>query len=105
MNSMIADIVIAIAALALLAAMGLTALSVWHSKRMNRRQSTENGVPTRNISLATAALTLVVALPTLMLGGLVDMFIITTAVLLIVAAILVACGRLRTLKRINSRNH
>lgn len=99
MDSIIADIVITIAALTLLVTIGLTTYSVWHSQRMNKRQKYENGVPIRAITFGTAALTLTVALITLLVGGVIDMLIITTATLLTVAVGLVVCGRIRSLSR------
>lgn len=103
MDSVIANIIILISALALLAAVVITAYSVWHSVRMGKREKTENGVPTRNIMLGAVALPIVVALPTLLFGSLTDACIITSLVLLVVASALVVCGRIRTLSRIRRK--
>ena len=47
MDSIIANIIISLAALAVIAAAGVTAYSITHSLRTNKRPEAENGVPTR----------------------------------------------------------
>lgn len=103
MDSIIANIVIFIAALALLAAVGITVRSVWHSMRVNKRARVENGIPTRAIAIYTAALPVVVAVPTLLFASLADACIITGTVMIVVASVLVICGRIRTLNRIRRK--
>lgn len=99
MDSIIANIIIVIAGITLLAAIAITAHSVWHSLRVNKRARTENGIPTRNIVYATAALPVVVALPVLVFASIADACIITGTVMILTASILVICGRIRTLNR------
>ncbi len=103
MDSIIANIIIVISALTLLAAIVITTYSVWHSVRMDKREKTENGIPTRKIMLGVVALPLVVALPILLFASLTDACIVTTLVLLFVATVLVVCGRVRTLSRIRRK--
>jgi len=105
MDSIIANIMIGIAALTLLVAAAVTIRSVWHSLRVNKRATTENGIPTRNITLSTVALPIVIAIPTLLFTSLADACIITATVLLFTASALVTCGRLRTLSRIRRRKN
>lgn len=104
MDSIIANIIIIIAGITLLAAIALTVHSVWHSLRVNKRAKMENGIPTRNIAYATAALPVVVALPVLLFASIADACIITGITMILVASILVICGRIRTLKR-GSKNY
>lgn len=103
MDSIISNIMIAVAMLTLLATAVITALSVTHSLRVNKRPKVENGVPTRTISLSTIGLLLAIALPTLFIGSLTDMCIITALVLLTVASGLVTYGRIQTLKRVRNK--
>ncbi len=103
MDSIIANIIIVISVLALLAAVVITVYSVWHSVRVDKREKMENGIPTHNIMLGVVALTLVVALPTMLFASLTDACIVTSLVLLLVAAALVVCGRVRTLSRIRRK--
>lgn len=103
MDSFIANTAIIVSLLTLLAAAGLTAYSVSRSMRLNKRSTEENGVPKRNITIGTVALLLIVALPSLVFGSVTDMCIITSLVLLTVAAALVIYGRVQTLKRVRKR--
>lgn len=102
MDSIIANIIISLVALAIMAATGLTAYSIAHSMRVNKRPDVENGVPTRKIALGTAGLLVVVCAVTLLAGSLTDMCIITALALLCVASALVIYGRIQTLKRVRS---
>ncbi len=104
MDSIIANIVIVVSALTLLAAAALTAYSVAHSLRVNKRPKMENGVPTRTIGIATIVMLLAVAIPTLLIGSVTDMCITTSLVLLVTAAGLVIYGRAKTLRRVRG-NH
>lgn len=90
---------IGLAALTFIAAAGIMGYSIFHSLKTNKRSETENGVPTRRIELATVALLVVVGLPTLLFGSLTDMCIILSAVLLIVAGVLIVVGRVKSARR------
>lgn len=103
MDCIIANIIIAVALLTLLATATITVLSLVHSLRVNKRPKVENGVPTRSITLYTLGLLLAVALPTLLIGSMTDMCIITSIVLLTVASVLVVRGRINTLKRARNK--
>lgn len=83
--SLIADIFIIVALVAIVAALVLTACSVAHSLRMNKRRYVENGVPVGNIGWATFGLLLAIAIPTLLLMGYANMCIITSIVMFLVA--------------------
>lgn len=103
MDSIIANIIISLAALAVIAAAGVTAYSITHSLRTNKRPDAENGVPTRKITLATIGLLVAVCVPSILIGSLTDMCIITALTLLVVASGLVIYGRIQTLKRTRKR--
>ena len=98
MDSILADIVICISLLGLLATLGITIFSVMHSQKANRRPEKENGVPVRMIGITTVALVLVIALPTLLIGNFTDMCIITSIALLIISSGCVLFGKFITLR-------
>lgn len=85
--------------LVLLAAIASTAYSVVHSLRASRRERMENGLPVGRIALGSAALPVLVAVPSLLFGSLADMCIVTVAVMLVTAVALVGLGTVRTLRR------
>ncbi len=91
-----ADIMIVLMALTLLATIGITGYSVYHSLQVNKRKKVENGVPVGLIGWCTLALLLVVALPCLIIGSFTDMCIITALVMLAVAAGTVIYSKLTT---------
>lgn len=96
MDSIIADLFIVLCSVALLATAALTAYSVVRSLKANKRPKMENGVPVRMIGLATIGVMLAIALPTLLLGSLTDMCIITATAMLAIASIAVIYGRILT---------
>lgn len=98
MDNILADIIITICLLVLLATVGITLFSVVHSQKANKRPVTENGVPVRLIGWATVAVVLIVALPTLLFGNFTDMCIITSIVLLIISSATVLFGKFITLR-------
>lgn len=98
MDGIIADILIIVSTLALLATVGVTAYSVIRSQRTNKRPKEENKVRVRMIGLSVVCLILAVSLPTLLFGSLTDMCIITSIVMLCIASIAVIYGRIQTVK-------
>ncbi len=99
MDNIIADIAMILIGVTLLVALGLAVYSAVHTGRMNRHNKVENGVPMRVIALGMIALVIVVAVITLLFADVVDMLLVVTAVLLILAMLLVAYGQLRQVKR------
>lgn len=81
----IADIMIVLMALVLVAALALTAYSVYHSLRTNKRKKVDDGVPVGMIGWGTVALVLVISIPTLLIGSFTDMCLVTAGVMLLVA--------------------
>ena len=75
MDIIFADIFIVISLLTLLAALLLVICSVWHSLK----------VPVSLIGWGVVALMIVIALPTLLIGGFVNMCLITALIMLLVA--------------------
>lgn len=94
MDSIIADIAIILIGVTLLVALGFAIYSVVHTGRMNRHNKVENGVPIRVIAFGVMTLVIVVAAITLLFADVVDMVLVVTAVLLILALALVAYGQL-----------
>lgn len=84
-DGIIANVVIIIALLVLLAAFAITFFSVYHSLRMNKRKAQENGVPVGMIQWATVGMLLIIALPSLIFGGVASMCLITTILMLFIA--------------------
>lgn len=82
-------------AVALLCTLGVTAYSVWHSLRANKRFAMENGIPVRNISWGVVIVMLVVALPTLLIGSFTDMCLLTAAAMLLIATGVVVYDKLK----------
>ncbi len=103
MGTLFVDIVIVLAAVAIVAAIGISAWSVVVSLRKNKPLKRENGVPIRNIRLCTAALVAAVVVPTLLIASMTDMCIITSLVMLAVASVAVIVSRIRTLSRVRRR--
>ncbi len=99
MDFIIANIMIVLAAVTLIVAVGVMGYSVVHSLKTNKRSETENGVPTLRIEIGTVALLVVVGLPSLVFGSLTDMCIILSGVLLIVAGVLIIAGRIKSSRR------
>lgn len=83
--SIIADIFIMVALIAIAVALALTFWSVGHSLKLNKRRYKENGVPVGSIGWATFGLLMIVALPTLLFMGYANMCIITSIVMFLVA--------------------
>lgn len=94
MDIIIANIFIVLCGITLLGAIALTAYSVWHSLKENRRPKVENGVPTRKIALATIGILLAIAFPTLLFGSFTDMCIITGGMMLLLASCAVIYSRI-----------
>lgn len=82
MDESIANIIIIISLAVLLGTLVLAIFSVCHSLKVNKRRSTENGVPVGIIGRATFAALLCVSLPLLFLASLTDMCIIVALVML-----------------------
>ena len=99
MDFVIANIMIVMAAVTLLIAVGALGYSIAHSLKTNKRSETENGVPTQRIEIGTVALIVVVGLPSLVFGSLTDMCIILSGVLLVVAGVLITAGRIKSSRR------
>ena len=91
----ISDIMIWAMVLALLGALGTTAYSVYHSRRTNKRQAMENGVPVGRIDWAVIALLVVVAVPSCIVGSFTDACLITAFVMLAVAAAVIVYDKLK----------
>lgn len=85
MDIIFADIFIVVSLLTLLAALLLVICSVWHSLKVNKRKNKENGIPVSFIGWGVVALMIVIALPTLLIGGFVNMCLITALVMLLIA--------------------
>ncbi len=85
MDLIFADIFIVISLLTLMGALLLVCYSVWHSLKVNKRKNMENGVPVSVIGWGVVALMIVVALPTLLIGGFANMCLITALTMLLVA--------------------
>lgn len=96
MDSIIADIMIILSVIVLLAAGGVTAYSVIRSQKNNKRPSHENGVPVRMIGICTIVVVVAIALPTLLFGSITDMCIITSISTLVIASASVVYGRILT---------
>lgn len=94
MDIILANIFIVLCGLTLLGVIGLTAYSVLHSLKENRRPKVENGVPTRKITLVTISVMLLIALPTLLFGSFTDMCIITGSIMLLLASCAVIYSRI-----------
>jgi hypothetical protein len=87
MDESIANIIIIISLAVLSGTLVLAVLSVCHSLKVNKRRSTENGVPVGVIGWVTFAALLCVSLPLLFLASLTDMCIIVALVMLAASAI------------------
>ena len=85
MDIIFADIFIVISLLTLMGALLLVIGSVWHSLRVNKRKKMENGVPVSIIGWGVVALIIVIALPTLLIGGVVNMCLVTALIMFLVA--------------------
>ena len=85
MDIIFADIFIVISLLTLVAAFLMVAFSVWHSLKMNKRKNMENGIPVSLIGWGVVALMIVIALPALLIGGFVNMCLITALIMLLIA--------------------
>ena len=86
------DAVIIIMYVAIVAALGATAFSLWRSTRSREQSWFKNG-----IALGVGALTVLTLLLTYVLGdGVADMFIATIAVLLVVAILTVCLSIVHT---------
>ena len=85
MYSFIADIFIILSIVALIVSLALVFYSAWHSLKVNKRKNKENGIPVSFIGWGVVALMIVIALPTLLIGGFVNMCLITALVMLLVA--------------------
>jgi CDP-diglyceride synthetase len=85
MDIIFADIFIVISLLTLLTALLLVICSVWHSLKVNKRKNKENGIPVSLIGWGVVALMIVIALPALLIGGFVNMCLITALIMLLVA--------------------
>lgn len=94
MDSIIADIMIIVSGVVLLAAVGMIVFSVIRSQKNNKRPKVENGVPTRMIALGTVAGVIVIALPTLLIGSFTDMCIITGTAMLFIALVAVIFSKI-----------
>lgn len=97
MDELISGIVIILSLLVLTAAIGVTLLSAFHSLKVSKRRSKENGIPVGIIGWCTFLLLMIVAIPSLLIGSFVDMCIITVAVMFVVALIAVLHGKLLTI--------
>ena len=85
MDIIFADIFIVVSMLTLLTALLLVICSVWHSLKVNKRKNRDNGIPVSLIGWGVVALMVVVALPALLIGGFVNMCLITALIMLLVA--------------------
>lgn len=98
MDEILANIFIVLSIIALLVAVGFTGYSVWHSLKENRRAKVENGVPTQKITIGTIVLLLIIALPSLLIGSMTDMCIITGLSMLLIASAAVIYSRVLSIK-------
>lgn len=94
MDSIIANIVISISLLVLLATAGICAWSLYHSLRTNKRSKEENGIPVATIEIGVIAGTLAIALPTWCFASFTDMCLITAITLLATAGIAVVASKI-----------
>ena len=92
----LADIIIIAGLLTILAAIVLTCISVYHSLRVNKRQSMENGVPVSIIGWCTFALMVCIFVPVLLIGGLAHACLITTLAMFLIALVALAYSKINT---------
>ena len=85
MDMIFADIFIVISLITLIGALLLVIGSVWHSLKVNNRKNKENGIPVSIIGWGVVALMVVIALPSLLIGGFVNMCLITALIMLLIA--------------------
>lgn len=95
MDILIADIIIPLALLVLVCTLAMALLSVFHSLRVNKRRTIENGVKVGLISWGTFILLLCVTLPIVLLGSFTDMCIIATLMMLLISGCCILYSLLR----------
>jgi hypothetical protein len=95
MDQFVADIIIPIALLVLLCALGLSFLSVFHSLKVNKRKPVENGVKVGLIGWATFIMLLCISLPFILFGSFTDMCIITPLLMLFISGCCILYSMLR----------
>ena len=97
MDLFIADIIITIALLVLLCTLAISLLSVFHSLRVNKRRTTENGVKVGLVGWVTFLMLLYVSLPIIFLGSFTDMCIITPLLMLLISGCCIIYSALRAI--------
>lgn len=80
MEEFVTIIVVCISLLVLTCALLLSFRSVWHSLKVNRRKTVENGVPVGIIGWSTFLALLLVSIPTILIFSFTDGILITAGV-------------------------
>lgn len=92
----LADIIIISGLLTIVAAIALTCYSIFHSLRVNKRESKENGVPVGILGWSIVALLLVIFIPAFLIGSLANACLITTLAMFCIAAAALTYSKINT---------
>ena len=93
------DIIIILAILAVTAALVMTVISICHSLKANKRGWRENLIPVRLIEYATIGLVLLIAIPSLIIGGMTNACIVTAGILLVITLAALIYSKCSSTKR------